>query len=410
MPQEMHPTRILQVFSRYREFGGEEGCVYRIGDALQEDFEVDYFVTSSEEAFSGGVLNKGISTLKAFSNWSAVRELRQYQQLGNFDFLLVHNVFPAMSPAVYQLAFELGVPVVQYLHNYRFGCVNGFFLNHGEPCQRCLNGNFIPAFQTACWHESHLQSGIMGMITARARGMNLFNRIHHWIAISQAQKSEHVAMGIPPEKITVIPHFYEHEQDPPLYPEEGDVLFVGRLSAEKGVDRLLRAWQLTQKCGRILWIVGEGPERERLESMSRELALENVRFTGFLSHTEMIGIWERAACSIVPSIWKEPFGMVVLEAWARGRPVIAHRIGALSEIISHGEDGMLVAKDDSQELADAIQAILSNAASGEAMGKAGLKMLQERYSKKIWQNAIRPVFEDPKANGNASMPAFLQTS
>jgi len=394
-------TRILQLFSRYREFGGEEGVFHRIDDALRRDFDVAELLSSSAEAFSGGVLKKGVATLKAFSNWSIVRQLRDYQAVSRYDFWLIHNVFPAMSPAVYELAFELGVPVVQYLHNYRMGCVNGFFLNHGEPCQRCMNGNFIPALRTACWHESHLQSGIMGAITSRARGMDLFHKVHHWIAISEAQKAEHVLMGIPDEKITVIPHFYENTETAHQYPEQGDVLFVGRLSAEKGVDRLLNAWKLLGSCGRTLWIVGDGAERGRLEDMSRDLGLQKVRFTGFLNHTEISGIWARSACSIIPSIWKEPFGMVVLEAWSKGRPVIAHRIGALPEIISHGSDGLLVPQDNPQELADAIHSILTNTTFGEAMGKAGLKTLQERYSKQIWMDAIRQVFEDPKVLGNA---------
>jgi len=135
--------------------------------------------------------------------------------------------------------------------------------------------------------------------------------------------------------------------------------------------------------------------------MSRDLGLQKVRFTGFLNHAEISGIWARSACSIIPSIWKEPFGMVVLEAWSKGRPVIAHRIGALPEIISHGSDGLLVPQDNPQELGDAIHSILTNTAFGEAMGKAGLKTLRERYSKQIWLDAIRPVFEDPKVLGNA---------
>jgi glycogen(starch) synthase len=128
--------------------------------------------------------------------------------------------------------------------------------------------------------------------------------------------------------------------------------------------------------------------------MVRDASLKNVRFTGFLERRAMEELWAKAACSIVPSIWKEPFGMVVLEAWERGRPVIAHRIGALPEIISHGTDGLLVGQENPQELAEAILSIVKNPAAGESMGRAGRKKLQERYSKKTWQDAIRPVFED----------------
>ncbi len=390
MPQDN--IRILQIFSRYREYGGEEGTVFRISETINRDYDTGMYVYSTGELFSGGFLKKGIGVAKAFHNWTVTRQLRQWEQLGKYDYWLVHNVFPAISPAVYELAFRLNIPVIQYLHNYRMGCVNGFFLNHGKPCQRCMHGNFFPALQTACWHESHLQSGIMGAITARARRMGIFERITHWIAISAVQKEEHVRMGIPEERITVIHHFLEPKEEPLLYPERGDVLFVGRLSQEKGIDRLLKAWTRVQDSGRTLWIVGDGPAKEELERLASSLNLRNVRFTGFLSHNEMEEIWARTACSIVPSIWKEPFGMVVLEAWAKGRPVVAHHIGALPELINHGEEGFLVSPDEPDEMAGAILSILEYPRTGDAMGKNGYRRLLADFSHTSWQGKIHKVF------------------
>jgi len=258
-----------------------------------------------------------------------------------------------------------------------------------------MQGDFRNAFRTACWHDSHIQSGLMGVITARARAMDLFHRIHHWIAISEAQKLEHVAMGIPSEKITVIPHFYDPLKmiDPP-FPDRGDALFVGRLSAEKGVDRLLRAWQSIHDCGRTLWIVGDGPERPRLEAMVREGGIRNIQFTGFLNHLEMQEIWAKSACNIIPSIWKEPFGMVVLEAWAKGRPVVAHHIGALSEIIADGVDGLLVSDHQPEQLGEAMLSLLQNPVRAQQMGHAGREKLKGKYSRKTWLDAIRPVLSE----------------
>ena len=225
----------------------------------------------------------------------------------------------------------------------------------------------------------------------RARGMDLFNRIAHWIAISEAQKREHVLMGIPEERITVIPHFYESKEEVLPYPDQGDVLFIGRLSPEKGVDRLLKAWAMVQHLGRTLWIVGDGPEKPALEKMVASLGLKNVRFTGFLQQGEMASIWQKAACIVVPSIWKESFGMVVLEAWARGRPVVAHRMGALPEIISHESDGLLVDPDDPHEMAEAILGILENEAHGEAMGCKGKERLERDFGMAEWQQRIHQV-------------------
>lgn len=385
--------RILQIFSRYREYGGEEGSVYRIGDALHRDFDIGFFMISSSDVFSGNPVQLGISALKAFSNWEVVSELKQYQAIGHYDFWQIHNVFPAMSPAVYSLAFELGVPIVHYLHNYRLGCVNGFFLNHGLPCQRCSSGNFMPALMTGCWHSSRLKSGFMGAVTSKARELGIFSKVSHWIAISKAQAEEHVAMGVPRDRITIIPHFLEAKGEDVSQDLGEDVMFVGRLSKEKGVDRLLNAWKLIQDCGRHLWIVGDGPERNVLESLSKSLGLKNITFTGFVERSAMRDLWRKMACSVVPSIWKEPFGMVVLESWGRGRPVVAHRIGALEEIIEDGGNGLLTQVDDAEGLGKAILRLLKDPNFCSNLGKAGQKKLQNDYSQSIWQDRILKVYQ-----------------
>jgi glycosyltransferase involved in cell wall biosynthesis len=385
--------RVLQIFTRYREYGGEESSVYQIGDALHRDFDVGFFGYSTEDFISGNILSKAFAPAAAFWNPHAVGELRRYQSIGRYDFWQIHNVFPAMSPAVYQLAFELGVPVVHYLHNYRLGCVNGFFLNHGLPCQRCAGGDFLPALLTACWHDSRLKSGLMGAVTSKARNLGIFSKIAHWIAVSRAQAEEHVAMGIPRERISVIPHFLELTGAELPHPLGEDVIFVGRLSKEKGVDRLLRAWKIIQESGRRLWIVGDGPERGELESLAVSLNLKNVTFTGFVDRSAMGDLWKKAACSIVPSIWKEPFGMVVLESWARSCPVVAHRIGGLAEIIDDGVNGLLVESDDIPGLASAVLRLLHEDDFCSRLGKEGSLKLRDLYSRTNWQDSILRVYE-----------------
>ena len=84
--------------------------------------------------------------------------------------------------------------------------------------------------------------------------------------------------------------------------------------------------------------------------------------------------------------------MVVLESWAKGRPVIAHRIGALEEIVSDGTDGLLVPVDEPGALAEAILSILDDPARGEAMGRAGAEKLRHQYSKQVWQDAMQGIF------------------
>ena len=112
----MRRLKILQIFSRYLEYGGEEGSVFRIGDALQKHHEVEYYIGSTEELLGARKALSFFAPFRAWYNQSVARRLRRYQELGHFDIWQIHNVLPGLSPSVYQTAFSLEVPVIHYLH------------------------------------------------------------------------------------------------------------------------------------------------------------------------------------------------------------------------------------------------------------------------------------------------------
>ncbi len=388
----MNRARILQIFSRYEHYGGEEASVTRIGDIMQREYDVEYFLGSTSDLMRPGMLNKMQLPLRMLYNSDVKKRLLHYQKAGRFDYWQVHNVFPGMSPVVYYLAENLGIPVVQYLHNYRFSCVNGFFLNHGQPCQRCIKGNFLPAFETACWRNSAVYSGAMGFVLSTVRWQELFSKISRFIAISHRQKELHVEMGIPAEKIDVIHHFVEPVETAIGAKAGGHALFIGRLSAEKGGMQLLRAWQKIRHPERKLYIVGDGPERQPMEEFCHRKGIQNVIFAGFLKSSAQQEIWENAAFTVVPSIWEEPFGLVVLESWARKIPVIAHRIGALPEIISHNQDGLLCDPASAESLAASMDSFFSDAPWTHDCGMAGYRKLLANFNSDKWLEGIQATY------------------
>jgi len=384
--------RILQIFNRYLQYGGEEGIVTQIGEALEEIHDVENFFYSTREATGNSAWSKLLIPWKSAYNADVLLKLRHYRETGRFDLWQIHNIFPVMSPVVYHKALEWKIPIVHYLHNYRLSCVNGFFLNHGEPCQRCLSGNFWPAFQTACWRNSRLESGWMGLITNHIRQMPLFEEVFRWVAISEAQKREHVKMGIPADKIKVIHHFLDVKA-PPLPPAKSSTaIFVGRLSPEKGVEKLLEAWKQVEGGERKLLIMGDGPERSNLEAKAR--GLRGVEFVGFVAKDEQRKYWQEALFSVVPSIWMEPFGMTVLESWSNGRPVVAHAVGALPELIREGVDGTLADPANVEDLARQLDALLSNPKQAESMGLAGRQHLENYFSRRRWLKEIAIIYDD----------------
>lgn len=390
--------RILQLFATYLQYGGEEGSVRRISQTLQERFDVETFYSSSEQMLSGGVMDKLMVPLKAYRNREILDKLERTQKTGRFAVWQIHNVFPAISPGAYTLAKRLDVPIIHYLHNYRFGCVNAFLFTQGAECRKCLTGNFIHGAIGRCWRDSHAQSTVMALMLADVKRRGLFDQVTRWIAISEAQRQIHIAMGIPAGRIDVVHHYLEHSPDaePPEFPVNGYGMFIGRLSPEKGVDRLLEAWARLPRERRLV-IAGDGPEMGALQHLATTLKLENVTFTGFLNREAQRELWAGAAFSIIPSVWQEPFGMVVLEAWAQGRPVVAHRIGALPELITHGVNGFLADPDHTEDLAGVLEDCFKAGQSLGGMGRNGLERLLVHHNKTIWLDRIERVY------GNAGL-------
>jgi glycosyltransferase involved in cell wall biosynthesis len=385
--------RILQIFSRYLKFGGEESFVDIFRDASLPFHDVTDYQGSSEELLGRSFSSKFMLPVRAFHSSRVAKELRRLQKKGGFDLWVIQNALPGLSPSVYQTAFDLKVPVVHYLHNYRMGCTNGFFLNHGQPCERCLHGNFWPAFQTACWRDSHLISGMMGLILRRVRSIGTFSKVAAWISISDFQRKKHVAMGIPPERIHTIHHFYESSTPPPPYSPSGDILFLGRLSKEKGVDFLLRSWAKVRNANRRLVIAGTGPEESSLKKLASDLSLANVVFTGFLNKEQQASFWSNSSALVVPSIWDEPFGLVVLEAWAKERPVVAFAKGALPELIQHGVNGLLADPFSIDDLAKNIQQVIDKPDLGPRLGQAGNLRLKDEFNRTLWLSRINTVYQ-----------------
>ena len=391
----MDRPKVLRIFNRYQQYGGEEKMVRQISEALTGVVSVTAFERSTDELLNGSFLKRAGAPLNVIHNQKIFEQLRELQSQHRFDAWEIHNTFPAFSPAVYEAALELGATVIQYLHNYRFSCVNGMFLNQGQPCHRCIGGTFWAAFRTACWRSNRWASGIAGIALARVR--RLFSSIDIWVAISAAQKLRHVEMGIPAERIRVVPHFLDAPIDVrPNVPEHGYFLFLGRLSQEKGLWQLLQGWRLLKARTAKLVIAGEGPERTRLENVCRENGLRNVEFRGYVSARDQDSLWQGARALIVPSIWEEPFGLVVLEAWARGRPALVSNRGGLPEIVT--DSAARFSPDQPEDIAAILDRCCTNSQDLRRMASEGLERLRQHYSRAVWLSKINEVYREALAS------------
>jgi len=161
------------------------------------------------------------------------------------------------------------------------------------------------------------------------------------------------------------------------------LLYLGRLVKEKGIDVALSAFSkiLARFPQTRMVIAGDGPEGSSLARQAQSLGIQDsVDFRGWVLPGDVSDLINSASVIVIPSRWEEPFGFVALEASLMARPVVATRVGGLSEIIVHSKTGLLVNKEDSQELAGAVYDLLNNPAMAEQMGLAARQNIMEKFS------------------------------
>ena len=289
------------------------------------------------------------------------------------DIMHVHNTFPLLSSSTYEAAAAAKVPVVQTLHNFRVTCANGLLLRDAAPCELCIANTPFNAVLYRCYRNSYLSSfAVARMIASQRRHRENLTKVARFVALSEFARSRFVLSGMPADKITVKPNGATDS----TFRNDGmgnAILFVGRLSAEKGVETLIKAARFISYPVRI---VGDGPLRDELEAT----APPNVTFLGRLSRNMVIDEMVRARCLVLPSVWYEVFPLVVVEAYSVGLPVIASRLGSLVELVEDGVTGLHFAPNDALGLVGAIEQLTSDAAFAARMGRASRRRYEERFS------------------------------
>ncbi len=158
------------------------------------------------------------------------------------------------------------------------------------------------------------------------------------------------------------------------------VLFTGRLTKYKGVDYLIRAAKSIT--GTVL-IVGDGPERANLEKLIKDYAISNVKILGWIKTDDNISLnafYARSDVYVAPSTWKEPFGLVIVEAMASKKPVVATHSGGITSIIKHGVNGYLVKTKDSKAITDTVNMLLADDELRKTVGKKAHETVKARFT------------------------------
>ena len=339
--------KILLMHNYYQHSGGETVVLEREKAVLEEHGqEVRIVATHSNQITS--MLSKVAAAAKSIYSPSARRMAEAEISAFKPDIVHVHNFLPLLSPSVYYACRSAGVPVVQSIHNYRQVCPGGQLLRKGQVCELCVKKRFAwPGIVHACYKGSTAATATVAAMLSIHHALGTWEKlVDVYIAPCDFVRRKLIEGGVPPLKIEIKPHFVD--DDGCVGDGKGGyALFAGRLSPEKGVDTLLASWEELDNIIPLI-IAGDGSSAALLSDAQAKI--QNLKCLGWVPHESVRDLMRGAAFLIVPSKWYEAFGLVIIEAFSVGTPVIVSAFGAIQELVCDAITGWHFQPGDARDL------------------------------------------------------------
>jgi glycosyltransferase involved in cell wall biosynthesis len=362
--------------------------------------EVAEFTRHSDEIRGQGAFGAVRGALATpwnpWMTWAIRREVDRLKP----DVVHVHNTFPLISPGIFHAIGDRAARVLT-LHNYRLFCPAGIPMRAGKVCTDCLDARgSLPAMRHGCYRGSRVATAPLAFSVWLRRAMGTWrNQVDAFVALSDFQRNVMADAGLPLAKVHVKPNFYPGL--PPVTPwhERGNyVVFAGRLTAEKGVATLLKAWRLWGPGAPELRLAGDGVLRPQLEAMAEGLP---VRFLGQLGGAEAQAQIAGARLLVLPSEWFETFGLVLSEAFAFGTPAAVSNLGPLPSVVRHGHSGVVFQAASPESLLQEVRAAWEAEGCLQRLGLGARREFEEKYTEDANYAALMEIYEQAMAVSRA---------
>lgn len=331
------------------------------------------FVSNRQYGAGQGGLRSLGAAMSMIHSREAVRRIGKLLDETRPDLMHCHNIYHQLTPSIIGAAKSRGVPVVLTLHDYKTVCPVHSRLKHGVPCSECLDGNSFRVVANRCEGGSLARSLLLYAEAAVQRAMRSYEQVDHFIAPSRFMLDA-VSHRVGRERISLLYNGIDTTHIRPSNSDGNYVLYLGRLSPEKGVETALRAHEMNGGAWK-LQVAGAGPLEQTLQSR-----YSGVGFMGHLSGDRAKEAVANASLVVVPSMWFENCPMSVLEAMAHGKPVVAAAIGGIPELVADGKTGFLFAPGRADELGAMVGRLMNDRTLRASMGAAGREKVEQNFS------------------------------
>jgi glycosyltransferase involved in cell wall biosynthesis len=331
--------KVLYIHTYYIQRGGEDSVYENELQLMREAGWETQSLLFSNRKFAA--LKFLVFFFNPVSFWKTCRTIRRFRP----DVIHVHNWFFAASPAVFIAARWMRVPVVHTIHNFRILCPSSFLFVKNELFLDCMSNVFpLEAIRRKIYRDSALDTGWLLVGTRLHYFLGTWQRIDRLICLTNPARKMlcNSLLKIQPERIAVKPNFFAGFDTSAVAgfvtnatARRKDFLFVGRLSPEKGISMLLDAFRNSPF---TLRIIGDGPMQEEVEACAADYP--NILYLGHQDKQQIIRYLHNCQALIFTTVGFEQFGLVIIEAFSCGTPVIGPDTGSPSELIIEGYNGL----------------------------------------------------------------------
>jgi glycosyltransferase involved in cell wall biosynthesis len=381
--------KILFVHNFYQIAGGEDAVYKNEMDLLKENGNevIEYTVDNASINSLWDKVCVMFGTLFSFSQYHKVKRVLQNSSP---DVVHVHNYFPLISPSVFYACKKMNIPVVHTLHNYRAVCPSALLMHDGKICEKSIKHSGWWAVKKKVYRGSLIGSFILTCMVELHKRLGTWQKqVNCFIALTQFSKDMYIEAGWPEHKISIKPNFIEDpfNGESTISKQGGYGIFVGRLSEEKGIDNLLHAWNTIEY---PLKVIGDGPLKHLVEKSNNPY----IEYLGLKDKCDVINYIKNADFLIMPSIWYETFGMVIIEAFACQTAVIVPKLGSLQTIVSDELTGVHFDPFNYIDLSEKINYLVENISLAQVMGANARSEYLSNYTPEINYKELFDVYQN----------------
>lgn len=381
--------RILVAHNRYKYAGGEDSVMRSEVEMLRSAGHQIALLEADNQAIDG-TLVKIAAAGSLFHSSSSNRRMAELLRTFKPDVVHLHNWFPLLSPSMIGVARAAGVPVVQTLHNFRMVCCNGVLYRDGRICHDCVGKAFpLGGMAHACYARSRVGSALVSTAFSYHRLAHTWDGVSLFIALSEFQRSLLIQGGLDAARIVVKPNFVRDTGEAGRG-RGGYALFAGRLTPEKGIRTVLKAWT-EHHVGVPLKIMGDGPLADEVRAVA--MRLPEVQYVGQQDVPEVHAAMADARFVICASECHEAFGLTVVEAFSRGTPVLAADVEPIAELVKTGQTGLRYAPGDAADLAAKASSLSVDSPAYRQMRQRCRSFYEERYTDAINYRLLMGIYE-----------------